>query len=110
MTVLEVDGTELCAPIDSGDTTGAPHLAMSLATIVTHGQASLDAVVRLFAGTMTGPLVLVTGILDGRMPHSWPRWPPQLTADPPRGRTPGRGARPRGRLRVARGGHRSDEI
>ncbi|WP_298744725.1 DUF58 domain-containing protein [uncultured Microbacterium sp.] len=64
VTVLEVDGTELCAPIDSGDTTGAPHLAMSLATIVTHGQASLDAVVRLFAGTMTGPLVLVTGILD----------------------------------------------
>ena len=64
VSVLEVDGAELCAPIDSGDMAGALHLAMSLATIVTHGQASLDATVRLFAGTMTGPLVVVTGILD----------------------------------------------
>ena len=64
VSVLEVDGAELCAPIDSGDMAGALHLAISLATIVTHGQASLDATVRLFAGTMTGPLVVVTGILD----------------------------------------------
>lgn len=64
VSVLDVDGGELCAPIDSGDTTGVEHLAMSLATVVSHGQAPLDAVVRLFAGTTTGPLVFVTGILE----------------------------------------------
>lgn len=64
VSVIEVDGGELCAPIDSGDTSGVDQLAMSLATIVTHGQSPLDAVTRLFAGTTTGPLVLVTGILE----------------------------------------------
>lgn len=64
VSVRGVDGTDLCPPIDSGDTTGVEHLAMALATIVTHGHAPLDAVVHPFAGTTTGPVVVVTGILD----------------------------------------------
>ncbi len=64
VTVIEVDGAELCAPIDGGDTAGVEELAIALATAVSHGGAPLDALVRLFAGTVTGPLVVVTGILE----------------------------------------------
>jgi len=64
VSVRGVNGAELGDPVDNRDATGIERLAIALAPLTSRGGAPLDGVVRLFAGTMTGPLIVVTGALD----------------------------------------------
>lgn len=66
VTVIDADGTEFAPAIDSGDTIEVEGLAVAAATIVSRGDTAAEDLLRLFAGTITGPLVLVTGSLDDR--------------------------------------------
>lgn len=64
VTICDLDGTPLGAPIDGGDAAGVEQLAVTLATATAHRGPGFEALVRLFSGTTTGPLVLITGLLE----------------------------------------------
>lgn len=64
VTVCDLDGTPLGVPIDGGDAAGVEQLTVDLATTTAHRGPGLDALVRLFSGTTTGPLVLITGLIE----------------------------------------------
>jgi uncharacterized protein (DUF58 family) len=64
VTAVDASGTALSDPVIGGDTVGIETLAIALATVRADGGADLGALTRVFAGTSTGPLVLVTGRID----------------------------------------------
>jgi len=61
VTAIDVDGTGLVERIDAGDSFAVEAMTAAFATLTARRDAGLDELVRLFAGTMTGPLVLITG-------------------------------------------------
>lgn len=63
VTVIDAAGVELCEPIDGGDPAGVEAALVAFASIVARGEAPLDALVHVFGGAATGPVVLVTGRL-----------------------------------------------
>lgn len=63
VSVLDVDGTPLIEPIEGGDAAAVERLAVELATVTAHRESSPEALIALFSGTMTGPLVYVTGAI-----------------------------------------------
>lgn len=76
--VADTDGMPLAPAVPAGDAAGLEHLAMELATVVAVPDDHLALVPRLFAGTVAGPVVVVTGRLSpddadalaGVVPHS----------------------------------------
>lgn len=64
VSVLDVDGTPLAGTIDGGDIDALEQLAISFATLTAHREGSAASLVSLFAGTTTGPLVFITGVLN----------------------------------------------
>lgn len=63
--VLDVDGAPLIDdPIDGGDAAGVEQLAIDLATITARRTGGPEPLVTLFAGTLSGPLVYVTGAMS----------------------------------------------
>lgn len=66
VSVLDADGTPLAETIDGGDAAAVERLAIALATITAQRDVAPEPLVALLAGTMTGPLVYVTGALDAR--------------------------------------------
>lgn len=61
--VLDVDGTPLIEPIDAGDVAGVERLAIDLATVTARREGAPEALVALFSGTTSGPLVYITGAM-----------------------------------------------
>ena len=61
--VVDADGTALADPIDGGDTTAIEQLTIDFATITAHRGDTPAAPVAFLAGTMTGPLVYITGAI-----------------------------------------------
>lgn len=64
--IVDSDGTELSEPIGGGEIADVEALAAQLATLTTRRGDDLPHVVVLFAGVLTGPVVVVTGRLDDR--------------------------------------------
>jgi uncharacterized protein (DUF58 family) len=64
--LIDSDGTSLADPIDGGDIAEVESLASSLATVTARRDDHLTRLPRLFAGMMTGPVVVVTGRFDAR--------------------------------------------
>ncbi|MFT3797073.1 DUF58 domain-containing protein [Microbacterium sp.] len=62
--VIDVDGHDLTEPMDAADSGATLRLAADFATVVAQRDVPLEQLVRQFAGTVTGPLVLVTGALS----------------------------------------------
>ncbi|GAA3643766.1 DUF58 domain-containing protein [Microbacterium awajiense] len=62
--VIDSDGTVLAERIDAGDTTEVEGVVAQFATVTARGDDHLARVGRLFAGVMTGPVVVITGRLD----------------------------------------------
>jgi len=61
--VMDVDGAPLIDPIEGGDAAGVEQLAIDLASVTARREGSPDALVALFSGTSTGPLVYITGAM-----------------------------------------------
>ena len=78
VTVIDADGTPLAPPVAAGDAAALEQLALELATVVAASVDHLPQLARLFAGTVAGPVVLVTGrvrpvdveMLTPLVPHS----------------------------------------
>lgn len=64
VTVIDVDGAALVERIDSEDHTAVEEMAIAFATLTARRDGTLDDLRHLLRGTMTGPLVLVTGRFD----------------------------------------------
>ncbi|KAA9107594.1 DUF58 domain-containing protein [Microbacterium rhizomatis] len=62
--LIDSDGTALADPIDGGDLGGVEAVATHLATITARRGDTLAKLPLLFAGAMTGPVVVVTGRFD----------------------------------------------
>ncbi|GAB2834366.1 DUF58 domain-containing protein [Microbacterium insulae] len=62
--VLDSDGAVLAERIDGGDMTEVEVLLSHFATLTARRDDSLGRLPRLFAGIMTGPVVVITGRLD----------------------------------------------
>lgn len=62
VSVLDVDGSHLAEPIDGGDASAVEQLTIDFATMRARQAGSPEPLVALFAGTLTGPLVYVTGV------------------------------------------------
>lgn len=60
VTVIDADGHPLGAPVPAGDTLAVEQLALDLATLVTGSDDRLAGLPRLFAGTVAGPVVVVS--------------------------------------------------
>ncbi|WP_375385624.1 DUF58 domain-containing protein [uncultured Microbacterium sp.] len=59
--LIDSDGTALSDPIDGGDISSVEAVASHLATMTTRRGDNLPQLPLLFAGLMTGPVVVVTG-------------------------------------------------
>ncbi|MHC2998693.1 DUF58 domain-containing protein [Microbacterium sp. HJ5] len=64
--VVDTDGTVLAERIDGGDMTEVEALLAHFATLTARRDDSLGRVRRLFAGVVTGPVILIVGRFD---PH-----------------------------------------
>jgi uncharacterized protein (DUF58 family) len=64
VSVLDTDGTPLAERIDGGDTTALEDLTSTFAVLTARRDDHLAHLPRLFAGVMTGPVVVITGRLD----------------------------------------------
>jgi uncharacterized protein (DUF58 family) len=62
--VLDSDGTVLAERIDGGDMVEVEALLSHFATLTARRDDSLGRLPRLFAGIMTGPVVVITGRMD----------------------------------------------
>ncbi|QLD13202.1 DUF58 domain-containing protein [Microbacterium oleivorans] len=60
VSVIDTDGTPLGAPVPAGDSLAVEQLSLDLATVIAGGEDHLAAVPKLFAGTVAGPVVVVT--------------------------------------------------
>ncbi|RKE63751.1 DUF58 domain-containing protein [Microbacterium sp. AG238] len=60
VTVIDAEGHPLGAPAPAGDTLAVEQLALDLATLVTGSDDRLAGLPRLFAGTVAGPVVVVS--------------------------------------------------
>ncbi|MDF2579893.1 MAG: hypothetical protein K0S49_1472 [Microbacterium sp.] len=60
VTVIDAEGHPLGAPVPAGDTLAVEQLALDLATLVTGSDDRLAGLPRLFAGTVAGPVVVVS--------------------------------------------------
>ncbi|MBZ4487978.1 DUF58 domain-containing protein [Microbacterium sp. cx-55] len=61
--VIEPDGMPLCRRVESADSIALDDALLALATVTARTDDRLPAIVDLFAGATTGPLVLVSGRL-----------------------------------------------
>jgi uncharacterized protein (DUF58 family) len=61
--IFDGDGSPLSEAIDGADAGAVEAAATQFATLTAHGDASLGSLPPLFAGTSTGPVILVTGAL-----------------------------------------------
>jgi uncharacterized protein (DUF58 family) len=61
--VVEADGTPLTDTIDAGDAAGVERLAIDLATVTARRDGGFESLVAMFAGTSTGPVVVITGAM-----------------------------------------------
>jgi uncharacterized protein (DUF58 family) len=64
VSIIDVDGSEIVEPIDGGDRAGIRDMLTSFATVTARAATEAEALVRLFSGVQTGPLVLITGPLE----------------------------------------------
>ncbi|GAA2008896.1 DUF58 domain-containing protein [Microbacterium ulmi] len=62
--VVDTDGTELAERIDGGDMTEVERVVNQFATLTARRGDQLPQLAHLFAGVMTGPVVLVVGRFD----------------------------------------------
>jgi len=62
--VLDSDGTALSERIDGGDMAEVEGLLTQFATLTARRDDSLGRLTRLFAGVMTGPVILIVGRFD----------------------------------------------
>ncbi len=62
--VIDSDGTLLAERIDGGDMTEVEGLVNQFATLTARRDDHLSKLVRVFAGVMTGPVVLIVGRFD----------------------------------------------
>lgn len=62
--VIDCDGTPLADALEGGEIGEVDRMLATFATIVAHRDDHLMQLPRLFAGVVTGPLVLVTGRFD----------------------------------------------
>lgn len=60
VTVIDTEGHPIGAPAPAGDTLAVEQLALDLATLVTGSDDRLAGLPRLFAGTVAGPVVVVS--------------------------------------------------
>ncbi|SDQ22183.1 DUF58 domain-containing protein [Microbacterium sp. cf332] len=65
VTVIDTDGRPIGSPVAAGDAVAVEQLALDLATVVSGGDDRLAGLARLFAGTVAGPVVVVTAQLTG---------------------------------------------
>jgi uncharacterized protein (DUF58 family) len=59
--LIEPDGTVLCGRVETSDPAALDEAMHVLATLTARVEDRLHALVELFAGTTTGPLILITG-------------------------------------------------
>ncbi|KAA9131190.1 DUF58 domain-containing protein [Microbacterium caowuchunii] len=64
--VIDADGTPLCARIDATDAGALEDAMFALATVTARPDDRLLALIDVFSGTTTGPLVVITGHLGRR--------------------------------------------
>lgn len=64
VSVLDVDGAALVERIDSEDHGAVEDMTIAFASITARREGTLEGVRNLFLGTVTGPLVVVTGRFD----------------------------------------------
>ena len=64
VTLIDADGTTLCAPVDAADAVGIEQAMLALAQLRAVPFERPASLAELFAGRMTGPLIVVTGHLD----------------------------------------------
>lgn len=62
--LIDTDGMSLCAPVDAADVVGLEQAMLALAEVRAAPFERPAALAELFAGRMTGPLVVVTGYLE----------------------------------------------
>lgn len=62
--IIEPDGSVLCRRVEAADSVALEDALLVLATLTARLDDRLPAIVDLFAGASTGPLVLITGRLD----------------------------------------------
>ncbi|WP_159499155.1 DUF58 domain-containing protein [Microbacterium sp. 18062] len=62
--LLDSDGAELCGRVEPADALALENAMLALATITARAEDRLHALVGVFAGVTTGPLVVVTGRFD----------------------------------------------
>ncbi|MDN3497555.1 DUF58 domain-containing protein [Planococcus sp. APC 4015] len=62
--VVDTDGTIIAERIEGGDTTEVEHLLVHVATLTARRDDHLPRLSRLFAGVMTGPVVVIVGRFD----------------------------------------------
>lgn len=62
--VIDSDGTPLAERIDGGDIVGADDLATAFASITARRDDHPARLSTVFAGSMTGPVVLITGLFE----------------------------------------------
>jgi len=62
--VAEADGSVLCERVESADAAALEQALLTLATITARPEDRLPALVDVFAGVTTGPLIVVTGRLE----------------------------------------------
>lgn len=63
--VIDSDGTVLAERIDGGDMTEVEAMLSHFATLTARRDDSLGRLTRLFAGLMTGPVIVIVGRFDG---------------------------------------------
>lgn len=59
--VTDVDGTPLSEPLPGGEQAAVTTMVARFATLTAHGATDLGTIARLWSGSTTGPLVLITG-------------------------------------------------
>lgn len=64
VTVIDAEGHDIGSPVAAGDTAAVEQLSLDLATVVSGADDRLVALPRLFAGTVAGPLVVITARLS----------------------------------------------
>jgi len=64
VTVMDSDGRALADPLEGGDLGAVESLGTAFATLVTRRDEHLAELVPLFAGAMSGPLVVIAGRFD----------------------------------------------
>lgn len=62
--VADSDGRLLAEPIEGGDVIEVDHLVSDFASLVARREDALPRLPRLFAGVLTGPVVVIVGRLD----------------------------------------------